>query len=176
MKDRLIEAIKNSFRKLKDVDGSLFECPIEKYSYYDARKLHEVCINHKLANYLEEFVFPLLEETEEQFFVDIEFNRESIDFKNILINGQEKKVRPDIIIHNRKSGNDKNNFLVVECKKYNATIGGIPNDKDKLIAFLKDARYKYGFALQVVYKPNAIEGKLFYLINQQANDGDIINC
>lgn len=176
MKDQLIEAIKNSFRKLKEINGSLFECPIEKNSYYDSRKLHEICINHKLANYLEKFIFPLLEGTGEQFFVDIEFNRESINFKEITINGQKEIVRPDIIIHNRKSENDKNNFLVVECKKYDNDTNKIAKDKNKLIAFLKDSRYKYRFALQVIYKPDAIEGLLFYLINGNVNDGEMINC
>jgi hypothetical protein len=77
------------------------------------------CVNHRLANHLEKEIIPVLG-TNEAIFVDIEFNREGMDFKNTKIHGEDKRVRPDMIVHNRKTGPEKINFLVVECKKQGA--------------------------------------------------------
>jgi len=161
MKDELIEAVYNSFLRLKENDGSLFDCPIEKDTGYNARKLHEVCINHKLANYLEEFIFPILKGEDEAYFVDIEFNREGLNFKKLDIKDNEKLVRPDIIIHNRKSGEEKNNFLIIECKKVGVSIQEIEKDKSKIESFLRDDKYRYKFGLQVIYGKNKIEGIIY---------------
>lgn len=176
MKEELIKAIKKAFTKLKLIDGILFECPIEKYFEYDARKLHEVCINHKLANYLEKYVLPLFKNTKKKLFVDIEFNKEGLNKKYLQLNEKEELVRPDIIIHNRKTRNKKINFLVVECKKRDSGLNIIAKDKNKLISFLYDSRYKYQFALQVLYESGTIEGILFYLTNGHLNDGVNIKC
>ena len=105
MRQQLIKLIRKAFTELKSKEGYLFDCSIEENVEYDARKLHEVCLNHKLANYLEKLILPILQEENEKFFVDIEFNREGLN---------NKFVRPDIIIHNRKSGDEKHNFLVME--------------------------------------------------------------
>lgn len=89
---KLITVVKGSFEKLKKCDGMLFECPIEVNADYDARKLHEVCINHRLAIYFEQKIIPLLPKDEE-YFVDIEFNREGINFKNAKIAGRKKTCK-----------------------------------------------------------------------------------
>jgi len=162
--DKLISEIRDSFEKLRNCDGMLFDCPIEVTADYDARKLHEVCINHRLAVYFEQKIIPLLPKDEE-YFVDTEFNREGINFKNAKIAGRKKRVRPDIIIHNRKSGNDKKNFLVVECKKSDTDKAKIDYDQQKLKALLKDPEYSYRFGLQVVYDKDKIEGKLLFWEN-----------
>ena len=171
----MIEQIKNTinsaFTKLLNQDGSLFECPEEQHADYDSRKLHEVCINHHLALYLKEYIFPIIEQNGEKYFTDIEFNREGIDFKNIMINGQEKRVRPDIIIHNRKSGDAKNNFLIVECKKETSPDKDKRTDIEKIKSFLTDQNYLYSFGLQVIYDKNRISGTLYYV-----RDGNIIEC
>lgn len=88
--------------------------------------------------------------------------------------GQEKRVRPDIIIHNRKSGDRKRNFLIVECKKDSASNDKKDEDVKKIEAFLTDERYKYQFGLQTVYSNQSITGKLFYLENQQIKSRDIV--
>jgi len=59
MKDAVIGALRRALDQLLQEDGSLFECPIEETPCYDARKLHEVCINHKLANHIERAILPL---------------------------------------------------------------------------------------------------------------------
>jgi hypothetical protein len=160
MKDQVRDSVLRSFRRLVEEDGHVFECPIEEHSSYDARKLHEVCVNHRLANHLEKEIIPLL--TFETIFVDIEFNREGVNFKNVMINCEDKRVRPDIIIHNRKTGREKLNFLVVECKKRGAPPEDIEEDRQKIRALMGDARYEYSFGLQVLYGREGVEGKLFF--------------
>ena len=81
MKDQIREGVLRSFKRLVNEDGYLFDCPIEERSSYDARKLHEVCVNHQLANHLEKEIIPVFR-LDEAIFVDIEFNREGVDFKN----------------------------------------------------------------------------------------------
>ena len=56
---KLITEVKGSFEKLKKCDGMLFECPVEVNADYDARKLHEVCINHRLAVYFKQKILYL---------------------------------------------------------------------------------------------------------------------
>ena len=167
MIDRVENAIREAFKKLKECDGNLFECPIEEGAEYDSRKLHEVCINHKLAIYLEEYLLPEIVNGNEIFYTDIEFNREGIDFKNLQYDGQDHRVRPDIIIHNRKSGARKRNFLVVECKKDFASDDKKEADVRKILAFLTDQRYEYKFGLQTIYSKQAITAKLFFVENDQ---------
>jgi hypothetical protein len=157
MKQQLIELIRKAFTELKSKEGYLFNCSIEENVGYDARKLHEVCLNHKLANYLEKFILPILQNGKEEFFVDIEFNREGLNKKEL-----NKIVRPDIIIHNRKSGDEKYNFLVVECKKHDSSKDKIQKDGEKLIAFITNKKYEYQYGLQVIYEPDNIKGTIYY--------------
>ena len=49
MKDQVRIAVLRSF-ELVIGDGHLLDCPIEENCPYDARKLHGVCINHRLAH------------------------------------------------------------------------------------------------------------------------------
>ncbi len=160
-RDALQKAVLRSIELLARNDGVLFEMPIEKDAHYDARKLHEVCINHKLAEHLGTEILPLFANSRE-IFVDIEFNREGVDFKDVIIAGQIERVRPDIIIHNRRSHAEKFNFLVVECKKSDTLAGEITYDREKITALMTDPRYDYHFGLQVIYDACAIKGTLFY--------------
>ncbi len=92
MKDQIRDSVLRPFKRLVEEDGLLFDCPIEEHSLDDARKLHEVCVNHRLANHLEKEIIPVL--ALESIFVDIEFNREGMDFKNLTINREDRKVSP----------------------------------------------------------------------------------
>ncbi len=175
MKRRVIDAIESACLKLQNKDGSLFNCPIEEGFNYDARKLHEVCINHKLANYLEEFILPILEYKNIKYFVDIEFNREGVNKKEIKINGIEKVVRPDIIVHNRKTRDEKDNFLVAECKKSNVDKDEKGDDVKKLKAFIEDDRYKYQYGLQIIYGNDKIKATLFYCDQGEIREEEIYN-
>jgi hypothetical protein len=158
--ESIASAVTRSLKQLIKRDGMLFEAPIEKHASYDERKLHEVCINHKLAEYLAVEILPLV--SEDHFFVDIEFNREGVDFKNIKIGQRVERVRPDIIIHNRRSGRAKANLLVVECKKSGSYPGEIAYDRKKIAALMTDRRYDYHFGLQVIYGRSPVRTTLFY--------------
>lgn len=161
MKDQVREAVLRSFRRLVDEDGDLFDCPIEEHFPYDARKLHEVCINHRLAIHLEKVIIPILK-SDDAVFVDIEFNREGTDSKSALINGESRRIRPDIIVHNRKTGREKVNFLVVECKKQGASKDDLKEDRQKILALMEDKKYEYSFGLQVIYGRDGVKGELFF--------------
>jgi hypothetical protein len=155
----LREAILRSIKALKQNDGDLFALPIEEKTNDDnPRKLHEVCINHKFAEHLAAEVRTLLD----GMFVDIEFNREGINFKETMIEEKLVTVRPDIIVHNRKSEADKFNLLIVECKKSDAVDGDKLTDVKKIKALMNDPRYDYHFGLQVIYGSPSVAGTLFY--------------
>jgi len=176
MKHQIKQAILRAFSKLKRDDGSLFDCEIEEEFGYDSRKLHEVCINHKLAIYLENEILPIISGADQKHFVDIEFNREGINKKKIILcNGEELVVRPDIIIHNRKSGKEKRNFLIVECKKNGAQPSEIDYDRKKILVLMENDKYKYSFGLQVVFGKNEIKGTLFYRNGQAIEHEEIIS-
>jgi hypothetical protein len=176
MKHQIKQAVLRAFSRLKRDDGSLFDCEIEEEFGYDSRKLHEVCINHKLAIYLEKQILPIISGADQKYFVDIEFNREGINKKKIIVcNGEELVVRPDIIIHNRKSGEQKKNFLIVECKKNGAKLAEIDDDRKKIRAFMENDKYKYSFGLQVVYGKDEIKGTLFYKNGQAIEQEEIIS-
>jgi hypothetical protein len=174
MKDRVRAALKEAFQALVATDGSLFAATVEQIpnvnpailasieSEYGPRKLHEVCLNHRLAVHIERALAPLLEEIGQRMFIDVEFTRNGLAAKVLTVRGQDKIVRPDIIIHNRRNGNRKMNFLVVECKKEpcSGELKGI--DRDKIEAFLTDQRYEYYFGLQVLYGDRSVSGTLFW--------------
>ena len=165
--DEIISAIKNSFEKLKNTDGILFQCPYEKYIAYDSRKLHEVCINHRLANYLEQLFLPIFQDSEDRLFVDIEFNHEGTNQKEMIVEGIQKTVRPDIIVHNRKTGDEKKNILVVECKKKPVSNSEQIKDRNKIEAFLREIVYSYRYGLQAFYTKTGVEGTFYYLENEE---------
>lgn len=161
MKDLVHARELYALRQLLAEDGALFECLIEEHASYDARKLHEVRVNHRLANHLETALLPMLR-IDERLFVDIEFNREDVDFKHIRMNGENHTVRPDIIIHNRKTGSQKRNVLAVECKKQSAHARDIEDDQKKILSFMEDTRYEYWFGLQVIYGRDGVHGEFFF--------------
>lgn len=172
MRNDLKEVIESACHDLLVNDGILFSCEIEEDLPYDSRKLHEVCINHRLAKYLEaRFIeqFP----DEENLFCDIEFNREGIEKKELSYKGNIKVVRPDIIIHNRRSGHDKRNILVVECKKYGAANSDLTDDKEKIKAFMVEPNYQYSFGLQVIYGVHEIKGSFFWTENEGISEVEL---
>ena len=158
--NHILPAIQRSITLLKEEDGALFALPIEADAKYDSRKLHEVCINHKLAEHLATEILPLLDGSQ-KMFVDIEFNREGLNFKTVVVEGAEATVRPDIIIHNRKSGADKVNLLIVECKKIGASQEDLREDENKVAALMSDPSYDYHFGLQILYGDPSVTGTFF---------------
>ena len=175
MKNKLCEAIVLSFNDLIDKDGELFGFKINEESEKNGRKLHEVCINHKLAIYLSNHTFPLLQERGLQYFADIEFNRNGEKEKAVIIDHSKQVVRPDIIIHNRKDGDEKSNFLIVECKKHGCSQKEYDDDVTKIRGLMLSEDYQYEYGLMVIYKEDAIEAQFFW-----HKDNDIasktLNC
>lgn len=102
---------------------------------------NERSITHKLAEYLQ-LEFP-------QYNVDCEYNRKGLGIKkldsfkkNIKSDDTDAtSVYPDIIIHHRGT---ENNLVVIEAKK----LSNLGNDDEKLLAYKKDLKYKYAFAVK----------------------------
>ncbi len=109
------------------------------------RKLHEVCINHKLAIYLEE---ELRHQEVEGFYVDIEYNRYYRNEKWVIVNGEEKICRPDIIIHKRTEKAKDQHLLVIEAKKNENSN----DDRMKIRGFMLDERYQYKYGARINYR------------------------
>lgn len=111
-----------------------------------SKKLHEVCISHQLASYIEKFLRDN-EVIDDSFYVDIEYN------KNLQItkSNNGSNIRPDIIVHKR--GINDHNLIVIELKKNNYLGRNHINLKNdiKKIRDLCDVngiyKYKYGFML-----------------------------
>jgi len=162
--EQVLTGIQNALVSLKDEDGMLFQMHIGATSTYYSRKLHEVCINHKLAEKLTNNLLGLFTDCS-KLYIDIEFNREGTRPKYAIIKHVKKLARPDIILHNRKTGANKNNILIVECKKRGTTKRQrqcIKDDIGKIRGFMTDPRYAYIYGLQVIYSPKSITGTFFY--------------
>ena len=158
------EFIKEAFSKLGSNDKDLiklndenniieYDCNAEKYE----RKLHKVCINHRLAYYFEELLVKFFNDS---YCVDIEYNRYYKNKKSLKMNGEIQVVRPDIIIHTRAlKPNYTQHLLVIEAKKERCS----QDDINKVIGFIEDSHYNYSFGLTVCYKEfNPISGTLYY--------------
>ena len=109
VKDLIIE----SLRRVMQFDMNLFENPMGRTR--EDQKLYEVCINHRLAVYIECH----LKSCGYEYYVDIEYNKNNYRPKKLMINGNEEEVRPDIIVHTRIENHDNldKNYLIIELKK-----------------------------------------------------------
>ncbi|WP_426711179.1 hypothetical protein [Cetobacterium sp. SF1] len=104
------------------------------------REVHEECINHRFAIYLEnEFKYII---KNRNLSVDVEYNKNGKSPK--IYGSEDKKFRPDIIIHERNS--NRNNYIVIEAKKSKLS----KSDKEKLIN-CKNKPYNYDIALGLEY-------------------------
>lgn len=159
---KIVQAIQKAFKLLCDEDGALFGLPLESESS-EARKLHEVCINHKLAEKLS--AQPIFSRSEDiVLYTDIEFNREGVNQKWL----KGKLERPDIIVHNRQSGDEKLNLLVVECKKKSASFEAKQEDLRKVQDFITSEAYAYHYGLCVIYRTNSVQGTLYVRDDSEA--------
>lgn len=119
------------------------------------RELHETCINHRLAYYIEELIRPKYK----FLHVDIEYNRLYSGRKLLSVEGTDIAVRPDIIVHSRINTDVPfQHYLIIEAKKGEIT----PYDKSKVLSFLRDDRYSYLFGCTISYcNSNSIEATLY---------------
>lgn len=178
--DKEVEDVKKlleyAFKKLQENDLELIklsnDCIAPKTTYYAKRKyerkLHEVCINHRLAVYIEEYICNNFDD-KKKYFIDIEYNRCGVNPKMVQINNEAKILRPDIIVHTRMNQNQKH-YLVVEAKKDTNS----KRDKEKIKAFINDDNYKYQFGCTIIYgefKP--IKATLFYKNNENLVENEL---
>lgn len=124
----IIDKIQSALEKLKENDKFL----LETHQY-------ERTITHKLAGYME----PLFKGLD----VDVEWNK-GLDGKDqkIHLHGKDVWVVPDIIVHNRKTG-DK--LVAIEVKLSSASVPIIEQDKVKLKEYKNQIKYKYAFLITI---------------------------
>lgn len=116
-------------------------------------QLKEECINHKLAQYLEQVL--LKKDLLKNLDVDMEYNKYKND-KNKSPNGYN--IRPDIIVHERQSGN-KNNLIVIEAKKGYDTKA----DRRKVEDLVNSEGYRYTVGALISYFPMRAHIKIKFL-------------
>lgn len=103
----------------------------------------EECINHKLAQYLEEVLKK--RKLLGVCTVDVEYDKYQKDEKKIL---DGRNIRPDAIVHERKSGSS-NNLIVIEAKKEY----GREEDIVKVEDLVDNPAYKYKVGAVISYLP-----------------------
>jgi|GEM_PF-1179285 len=166
--------ISDSLKQLIEYDSDIFNMDLEIEMAQEVsenakklnRKLHETCISHRFAHYLEN---ELLETDYEGYNVDIEYNRFYGNLKMLNTIEGQLSVRPDIIIHTRVDDNfDPQHLLVVEAKKEAVSN----RDVNKVKGFISDYNYNYVFGLTVSYcsDETQILATLYYF-----NGIDIVN-
>ncbi len=116
-----------------------------RYYLGKSRRLHEICLNHRLALYIE----LLISISRIKFKVDIEYNRNYNSPKIVQYRTGAALIRPDILIHTRanQSPNAINNFMIIETKK---DINSA-RDTDKIEAMMKDENYEYHVGVRIKY-------------------------
>lgn len=138
-------------------------------STWYGRKLHEVCINHRFALYLEKYAnnFGL-----NDYFFDLEFNKKGNERKYSQAVDTEtgkSERRPDIIVHRRDvSPENINNYLIIEAKKMKI----IAKDERTIKSLMIDPDYKYKFGLSIIYSqtPNKVLMKIYMNINGEIEE------
>jgi hypothetical protein len=132
-----------SGKKMKDCVLKALQKLIEDDIDIIENATKEECINHKFAQHLER---NLKEENILFGKVDIEYNKYKEDEKK-MTNG--RTIRPDVIVHERRSGN-KNNLIVIEAKK------GYPSksDRQKVTDLVDSDNYRYSLGALISYFPN----------------------
>lgn len=143
IENAILMSIKDLFKNDKELASNEDHSVNSGENSSSDRKLHEVCINHRLASYLGNR-FQEIVERNTKIFVDIEFNRNGYEIKSLSTCG---KIRPDIIIHNRKSGDQKVNLLIVEAKKTKDSA----EDENVIKCLMNDLEFHYKYGLRIIY-------------------------
>jgi hypothetical protein len=115
----------------------------------------EECINHRFACCLERVLSAkgLLDMCD----VDIEYDK--------YMEGEKKgsdgsNIRPDILIHERRSG-DRNNLIVIEAKKDYET----KKDRNKIVDLVSSNKYQYSVGAVVSYFPRRDYARIKFFFN-----------
>ena len=143
MMNELQESIIQALKMLIERDRDLIETQPKEES-----------INHKLAQYLEATL------KEKNLLgvcsVDMEYDKYKEDEKKIS-NG--RYIRPDIISHKRKSGNE-NNLIVIEAKKNYDNR----KDREKVIDLVDSQDYQYSVGAAISYFPKREHVKIKFYV------------
>jgi len=159
--------IKSSLLILRDKDIELIKSEVRFSNNDTEQKLHEVCINHRLAVYIEKNL------NDENYFVDIEYNKNNYAPKILQTDNCQKEVRPDIIVHTRtKDTNYHKSYLIIESKKDKDS----EKDEEKIKAFIKSTDYSYKFGCKIIYGDlySKCKIKVFYSLDGKKIDSDEI--
>ncbi len=119
-----IDTIKQALEKFYQNDSSLLE----------RQGKIEKSISVRIGHYLSE----IIESENDGLFIDCEFERNGDDLKEICINGMSKKVRPDIICHDRGCLN----CFIVEIK-----LGSPGKDLKKVPDMMAELGYSFGYVI-----------------------------
>lgn len=124
---------------------------ISEHGYQGAvrnRDIHEQALAHRLAVHLENTGFF------GGYSVDCEYNRHGDVIKT---DADGNRFRPDIVIHTR--GNDENNLIMVESKKFNDSQQEIDTAKQDLGRRKNEYGYRHGFLVifpEVAVQENSV--------------------
>ena len=147
-------------KKVKDIFNYAFEQLYQNdKELLQNRTLHEDCINHRLAYYIERY----LEHYDEKYKVDVQFNRNGENKKELPDNIKNKSgcIRPDIVVHTRMKNleNKCQNYIVIEAKISKDS----EEDKDVVKRFIESKKYQYKVGVTINYnKFNPIKATLYY--------------
>lgn len=149
-------------KKVEDIFNYAFEQLYQKdKELLQNRTLHEDCINHRLAYYIERY----LEFYDEKYNVDVQFNRNGENKKELPgnIKNESGYIRPDIIVHTRMKKLEKyQNYIVIEAKISKDS----KEDEDVVKRFIGYKEYEYKVGVTVNYnKFNPIKATLYYKNN-----------
>ena len=116
------------------------------YLYYDHDldiNAHECSHAHRIAFYLEKRIRK--SEKMKQFSVDVEYNRIGEKTKSVPLSGEQRNIRPDIIVHKRGSCDLGANEIVIEVKR--DAFDKIDEEKIKNLCINHSYKYKCGYCL-----------------------------
>jgi len=150
-KNKLIDVITKTLSELYLKDKSIIK-----------RDTHEESINHRFGIYFERLVN---ENSDMNYDIDMEYNRNYKNPKEVKINGKKSNIRPDIIAHIRET-NDNNLIAIQFKKKYNSDTHKADMDKIGSL-FLQPYNYKYGCLIE--YLPNERYFKIEFFDNLITN-------
>ena len=127
------EYILQVLNRLMEADQYLLEIDVNERS-----------ITHRLAIYLQEIF--------DDWHVDCEYNRDGNDPKELyfpsdpgdVADTDARTVFPDIIIHERGTGN---NYVVIEVKKSTSVVGG-EWDREKLTRYRNQLGYRFALFVE----------------------------
>lgn len=149
---------RNKMNELQELVVKTLELLIRNDIELIKNQPREECINHKFAQYLEKLLKKRDVLTKLELDVDVEYDKYKEDEKKSSCG---RNIRPDIIVHKRKSGN-KNNLMVIEAKKNYIN----KKDKCKIMDLVKSKDFKYSLGVGVAYLPNRNYMKIkFFLLS-----------